>query len=88
MNSEDNFIPTSVRQKKAKSAFHNFQKHLISLLRRFIHIRKDKIAGDETGVLADALWTIFIEAKAYNKKILNLVFGSSVISQISFQQKG
>jgi hypothetical protein len=61
--------------KNQKSILHNFQKHLITFLKKFMHFHKNKLLNEPSGIIAHALWLNFLENGSFNKKVLKLVFG-------------
>ena len=63
------------KAKRVKSSFHNFQKHLITIIRKFVSFSRSKLLSEEGGALAHALWSVFLEDSAANKRALHLAFG-------------
>lgn len=63
--------PTAPRR---KSIFHNFQKHLITLIKKFINLQ-DSNASTRLSPLALHLWDCFMKTRSFNKKMLHMVFG-------------
>lgn len=55
--------------------FHNFQKHLITLIKKFIVLTNDDADGLKINGLAIALWAAFMKTRSFNKKILHMIFG-------------
>ena len=55
--------------------FHNFQKHIITLLKKIVYIRRADISHKLAGARALELWKIFREGRDFSKKSLYLVFG-------------
>lgn len=70
------------KKTKRKSIFHNFQKHLITLLKKHFRIGVKTFEGREECQLAFALWHAFSKTKSYNKKILHIIFGIQENTQI------
>jgi hypothetical protein len=63
--------PTAPRR---KSIFHNFQKHLITLIKKFINFQNSNSSA-RLSPLALALWDCFMKTRSFNKKMLHMVFG-------------
>ena len=57
------------------SIFHNFQKHLITIIKKLVHISRDTFEGYECGPLAADLWAAFLSSKGQSKRIFHLIFG-------------
>ena len=57
------------------SIFHNFQKHLITIIKKLVHIGEDTFEGYDCGALARSLWEVFLKCKGQSKKIFHLIFG-------------
>ena len=55
--------------------FHNFQKHIITLLKRIINIRRIELLNCFSGLRAYQLWKLFKISKEYTKKTLYMIFG-------------
>lgn len=68
-------IPTTQPQKKNKSIFHNFQKHLITLLKKHITMDSTTFGDSELKDLALALFQAFRKSKLSNKRMLHIIFG-------------
>lgn len=71
----------STPSKKQKSVFHNFQKHLITLIKKFIHLPKNSLVFEPFGPIAHNIWHQFMASGISNKKMLNLVFGSTEMNR-------
>lgn len=61
---------------RPKSIFHNFQKHLIVVLKKLVPIRKYELERCSEGGIAYKLWRIFIETPSYNKRVLQTILGN------------
>jgi hypothetical protein len=55
--------------------FHNFQKHIITLLKKCCRFGTSTFVDSERYPVATALWQAFIKLKSSNKRVLNIVFG-------------
>lgn len=62
-------------ERRRKSIFHNFQKHLITLIKKFIVLPIDDSDRLRFSDLALVLWAAFMKTRSFNKKILHMVFG-------------
>jgi hypothetical protein len=62
---------------KSRSVFHNFQKHLIALLKKIIRIKDVELARYHSGNIARDLWKIFMGMSSFSKKNLHIIFGVS-----------
>lgn len=62
-------------QLKNKSIFHNFQKHVITLLKRIAIVKRVELLNEPSGLKAYQLWKIFKISKDFTKKTLYMVFG-------------
>lgn len=82
MEENRSFGNEMVLQKKKKSIFHNFQKHLITLLKKYFRVGHKTVEGAEENQLAFQLWQAFIKTRSYNKKILHIIFGIQGTSQL------
>ncbi len=60
---------------KIGSAFHNLQKHLITLLKRIVHLKRVDLPNSSQGLQAYELWKIFLEGKGCSKKSLYIIVG-------------
>ena len=67
--------PKPQSPKKNKSIFHNFQKHLITLLKKHISIEANTFGDSELKDLALALFQAFRKSKLSNKRMLHIIFG-------------
>lgn len=61
--------------KLPKSILHNFQKHLITLLKKIAFIQRTDVVNQRAGVRAYDLWRLFKQQKDFSKKSLYLAFG-------------
>jgi hypothetical protein len=50
--------------KRTRSPFHNFQKHLLTLLRKHVWVRPKTFEETHCGKLAHSLWQIFARSKS------------------------
>lgn len=75
VENEDKIDPAEAQRRKNKSAFHNFQKHLLTLLKKVICIKKSELVQLPFGNRAYDLWRIFLSLKSSSKKNLYIIFG-------------
>lgn len=68
----------SVLPMRGKSIFHNFQKHLLTLLKKTITIKKYELINVPFGIVAYDLWKVFLRCSVPSKKILFIIFGVEV----------
>jgi hypothetical protein len=61
--------------RKTKSIFHNFQKHVLTLLKKIIIVKKSEFAHLPSGNRAYDLWKIFKGLGSSAKKNLYIIFG-------------
>jgi uncharacterized Fe-S cluster-containing MiaB family protein len=61
---------------KNRSVFHNFQKHLITVLRKVVSIKKAELSQQPSGNRAIDLWKIFVNLRSSSKKSLYIIFGT------------
>lgn len=58
--------------------FHNFQKHFITLLKKYCSVTPKTFETElQYGKCACILWQTFLKMKTCSKKILNVIFGFS-----------
>lgn len=57
------------------SIFHNFQKHLITVIKKLIQINELTFEGFESSELAVELWQTFMRGRSQSKKIFQMIFG-------------
>ena len=60
---------------RQKSPFHNFQKHLITVIKRTTRIE----GSHEESSVVNQLWNAFRKTRSFNKKVLHMVFGVAEI---------
>jgi hypothetical protein len=60
---------------RKNSVFHNFQKHLITVIKRLVHFSKDSLGNHHLGQLAFSLWLAFCKTRSQSKKICHIIFG-------------
>ena len=60
---------------KNRSAFHNFQKHLITLIKKVTIIKKTELACLPFGGRAYDLWRLFLSLRTTSKRNLYIIFG-------------
>jgi hypothetical protein len=60
---------------KNRSAFHNFQKHLITLIKKVTIIKKTELACLPFGSRAYDLWRLFLSLRTTSKRNLYIIFG-------------
>jgi hypothetical protein len=58
-----------------KSIFHNYQKHLITLLKKIISISKNELVHVPFGSCAYSLWRVFLNYCVFSKQSLYIIFG-------------
>lgn len=61
--------------RRKKSIFHNFQKHMITLLKNFIRFDDIMTEDGPSQQLAKEIWQAFKKTRCFNKKCLHLLFG-------------
>lgn len=75
VKSEETIVSTKEGKRGKKSIFHNFQKHLISTIKKYITFNKNSGDSKEEGI-AFELWQAFAKTNSYNKRLLHTVFGA------------
>lgn len=60
---------------KNRSTFHNFQKHLITLIKKVTNIKKTELSCLPFGGRAYDLWRLFLSLRTTSKKNLYIIFG-------------
>lgn len=62
-------------KKHKKSIFHNFQKHLISTIKKYMNFSKNRHSDLPESKVAFELWQGFMKTSSFNKRLLHIVFG-------------
>lgn len=59
------------------SIFHNFQKHLITIIKKLVNIGEMTFYGYGNHKLAFNLWKTFLASRGTSKKVFQITFGVS-----------
>lgn len=57
------------------SIFHNFQKHLITIIKKLVNIHELTFHGYPNHHLAFDLWKTFLMCRSSSKKVFQITFG-------------
>jgi hypothetical protein len=63
--------------KRDPSIFHNYQKHIITVLKKYCRFGPLTFSQNQYGKAANSLWQVFLKMRTCSKKIFNIVFGFS-----------
>lgn len=75
VQAEQSPLDETQQANRKKSIFHNFQKHLITLIKKFIVLPLVTSAEGTGASLMVRVWTAFKKTRSFNKKVLHMVFG-------------
>ncbi len=60
------------------SIFHNFQKHLITIIKKLVSVNERTFGEQKNGKLARSIWNAFLRSKSKSKKVFQVIFGASL----------
>lgn len=64
----------SIEEEKLRSSFHNFQKHLVTTLRKCVSFGEMEVEDNSKGI-EKLLWDFFMECPKMTRTLIYLVFG-------------